>query len=166
MDWWLSWRADPQSALIADRHYSRQSIGSVQFVPPGRCIVLRAMTVNGAGGALCVSSWPYRQFVRHAWVGAWMCSLFRNEGGVGLSSTLIRDAVSATRWRWPDVPAEGMVTFVDASKVRPKQDPGYCFLCAGFERVGTTAGGLLAFRLSRDAMPEATQPLGAPSPMF
>lgn len=109
MPWQLSWRADPHAAALADRHYTRQSPGSAQFVPPGRCLVLTTPT------ALWVTSWPFEQYVRHAWPGAWMCSAFRNEGDE-LSSTLITAAVAATRWRWPDVPALGMVTFVDTTK--------------------------------------------------
>lgn len=134
--WKLSDRADPAGADIADRHYNRQHPGSPQFVPPGRCFVLLATT----GPALWVTSWPFAEYVKHAWAGAWINSCFRNENA-GLSSELIREAVAATRWKWPDVPALGMVTFVDASKVRHKRDPGRCYLRAGFSRVGETRGG-------------------------
>lgn len=48
-----------------------------------------------------------------------------------------------------------MITFVDASQVARKRDPGRCFFRAGFVRVGETAGGLLAFQLLPAAMPEA-----------
>jgi hypothetical protein len=153
-NWELSYRADPLARAIADRHYNRQKVGSAQFVPPGRCLVLR--TPN----ALWVTSWPYTRYVRHAWAGAWMCSAFRNESDV-LSSTLIREAVAATRWRWPEIPDLGMVTFVNAAKVRRKRDPGRCFRRAGFEPVGFTAGGLVALRLLPDAMPEPAPPIGA-----
>ena len=64
-----------------------------------------------------------------------------------MSSDLIRDALAATRWKWPDIPELGMVTFVDMKKTKPKRDPGYCFLCAGFERVGETKGGLAALQI-------------------
>lgn len=90
MTWHISNRADPRAAALADRHYSRQTIGARQFVPPGRCFVLVQ------DSAYWVTSWPFAQFVRHAWAGAWICSAFRNEG-VGLSSELIREAVAATR---------------------------------------------------------------------
>ena len=72
--WRRSWRADPEARVIADRHYNRQSVGSPQFVPPGRCLVLLATT----GTALWITSWPLAAYVRHAWGGAWMCSAFRN----------------------------------------------------------------------------------------
>lgn len=156
--WALSWRADPRARAVADRHYNRQSVGAAQFVPPGRCVVLYGESPEGR--ALWVTSWPFAEFVQHSWAGAWVCSAFRNEG-LGLSSALIREAVAITRWRWPAVPALGMVTFVDASKVRRKRDPGRCYLRAGFERVGETAGGLIALQLLPDAMPEPLEPVGA-----
>lgn len=154
MSWRLSHRADPAARGLADRHYTRQSIGAAQFVPPGRCLVLLA------DQALWVTSWPYPAYVRHAWPGAWVCCLFRNESP-SLSSALIRDAVAATRWRWPAVPEGGMVTFIDAGKVRRKRDPGRCFLRAGFQPCGATKGGLVALRLAPAHMPPARPPAGA-----
>lgn len=145
--WTKSWRADPAARVFADRHYNRQKIGAAQFVPPGRCLVLKTAT------AFWVTSWPFAEYVKHAWAGAWVCSAFRNEGSQ-LSSELIRSAVAATRAHFGDPPPLGMVTFVDASKVRHKRDPGRCFLRAGFVRAGETKGGLLAFTMAPDAMPE------------
>ena len=154
MIWTLSHRADPGARAIADRHYNRQKAGTPQFVPPGRCLVLLA------DPALWVTSWPFAEYVRHAWAGAWVNSCFRNEGA-GLSSDLILEAVAVTRWYWPDTPDLGMVTFVDAGKVRHKRDPGRCYLRAGFQRVGETKGGLVALQLLPDAMPDPLEPLGA-----
>jgi hypothetical protein len=154
--WRISHRFDPAGAALADRHYNRQTVGSPQFVPPGRCLVLYAVE----GRAVWVTSWPFAQYVKHAWAGAWVNILFRNEGA-GLSSSLIREAVAITRWYWPEVPAFGMVTFVDAGKVRRKRDPGRCYLRAGFERVGETKGGLVALQLRPDQMPDPMQPIGA-----
>ena len=108
--------------------------------------------------AVWVTSWPRPEYVRHAWPGAWVKSLFRNEGTY-LSSELIIEAVAATRARWPMVPSDGMVTFVDPRKVRHKRDPGRCYRRAGFRLVGETVGGLLAFQMLPDEMPPAAQPL-------
>ena len=152
MTWRLSHRYDPVAAAIADRHYNRQHVGSPQFVAPGRCLVLLHDSP-----ALWVTSWPFAEYVKHAWAGAMVCSAFRNEG-VALSSTLILEAVAVTRWRWPNVPALGMVTFVNRDKVRPKRDPGFCFLRAGFVNVGETKGGLVALQLPPDAWPQALEP--------
>lgn len=154
MPWTLSHRADPLARVIADRHYNRQKPGTPQFVPPGRCLVLRAEA------AAWVTSWPFAEYVKHRWAGAWVNSLFRREDGP-VASEMIRAAVAATRWRWPEVPPLGMVTFVDRRKVRGKRTPGYCYLMAGFEADGETKGGLLAFRLRPEAMPDAEMPIGA-----
>lgn len=158
-NWALSDRFDPAPRVIADRHYSRRKVGSPQFVPPGRCVVLYQPN------AYWVTSWPFAEYVRHAWPGAWVCSAFRNEGA-GLSSDLVREAVAITRWRWPDIPDLGMITFVDAGKVRHKRDPGRCFLKAGFKRVGETKGGLVALQLLPADMPEALIPIGSQVLLF
>jgi hypothetical protein len=156
VNWRLSWRADPRARAIADRHYNRQKVGTPQFVPPGRCLVL----LTADASALWVTSWPFAEYTMHRWAGAWVNSLFRRESGDVLASTLIREAVAATRFHWPDVPALGMVSFVDRDEVRPKRDPGYCYLMAGFEYDGMTEGGLLAFRIRPERMPEPA-PAGA-----
>ena len=65
MRWRLSWRADPVARALADRHYNRQSVGADQFVPPGRCLVL----VTEPGDAFWVTSWPFAEYVKHAWGG-------------------------------------------------------------------------------------------------
>ena len=138
--WVRTTRADPEGAALADRHYNRQKVGAKQFVPPGRCIVLKTPCAR----AVWVTSWPFAQYVNHAWAGAWVNSLFRNEGA-GLSSDLIRSAIEHTLRYW-DLPELGLITFVDMSKVRPKITPGYCYLKAGFKYAGMTKGGLLALQ--------------------
>lgn len=105
--------------------------------------------------AVWATSWPFAQYVKHAWAGAWVNSIFRNEGA-GLSSELIRQAVVMTAAHW-ETPPLGMVSFVDRSKVRPKQNPGYCYLMAGFEHVGETKGGLLVFQMLPDKIAYLTK---------
>jgi hypothetical protein len=154
--WRESWRADPAARRIADRHYNRQTVGADQFVPPGRCVVLVI-----PDEAFWVTSWPFGEYVKHAWPGAWVCSAFRNERpDLHLSSALITEAVAATRFTW-STPSEGLITFVDPTKTRHKRDPGRCFLRAGFRRVGETKGGLIALHLGPEAMPEPLQPISA-----
>lgn len=155
MHWKLSFRADAQALAIADRHYNRQAIGSKQFVPPGRCLVLLTETAD----ALWVTSWPFAEYVKHAWAGAWVCSCFRNESP-HLSSELIREAVSITRWKWPEIPSLGMITFIDTTKVRKKRDWGRCYRKAGFKVCGQTKGGLVCLQLLPHEMPEALEPRG------
>lgn len=148
MNWIVSDRFDPQARVIADRHYNRRKVGSPQFVPPGRCFVLRCE------GAIWVTSWPFPEYVKHAWPGAWINSAFRNERrDLWLSSELIRQAVAATRAKW-DPPMLGMVTFIDPKKVRRKRDLGRCYRKAGFRHVGETKGGLIALQLMPADMPD------------
>lgn len=159
--WVLSHRADREAVAIADRHYNRQKVGSPQFVPPGRCVVLKSV----CGKALWVTSWPFAKYVKHEWAGAWVNSLFRNEGQPHLvSSELILEAIAVTRSIW-EPPPLGMVTFVDAGKTRKKRDPGRCYRKAGFKHVGFTKGGLWAFQLLPEQMPAAALP-GARAPLF
>ena len=150
--WQISDRFDPRAVAIADRHYNRQKIGTPQFVPPGRCLVL----IRDRG--LWVTSWPFAEYVKHEWAGAWVNSLFRNEGSDVRASELIVRAVSITRSQWTP-PERGIVTFVDPTKVRPtmrrgKAIFGYCYLQAGWTHVGFTKGGLWAWQQLPAAMPE------------
>lgn len=127
--WLKSSRGDKSALPIADRHYNRQKPGSPQFVPPGRCFVLLAPDSD----ALWVTSWPFAEYVKHAWAGAWICSCFRNESDA-LSSNLIRSAVALTVREFGDPPPLGFVTFVDPKKTKPKEVPGWCFRRAGWKR--------------------------------
>jgi hypothetical protein len=171
MNWRLSHRFDRRALPLADRHYNRQKIGSPQFVPPGRCLVL--LTENA--DALWVTSYPFAEYVKHDWAGAWVCSCFRNESST-LSSELIREAIAITRSEF-DCPPLGMITFVDPKKTRRKRDPGRCFRKAGFRRAicpnhmiavedcaacnGRTKGGLVALQMLPCDMPEAAKPYSA-----
>jgi hypothetical protein len=173
MIWQLSHRADVEVLPLVDRHYSRQKPGSPQFAPPGRCIVLKAKE-DGIVKAVWGSSWPFAQYVKHAWAGAWQCFIFRNEGP-WLSSGLITQAVAATRavamssgsWEWGRIPDLGMVTFVDADKTRPKPNPGWCYRKAGWKILkATTKGGLVVAQLLPDEMPEPVLPVSGQRELF
>ena len=157
MLWRISHRADKAALPLADRHYNRQHVGSPQFVPPGRCLL------TPAADAVWVTSWPFAEYVKHRWAGAWVCSIFRREGGAK-ATDLIRDALAATAWTWP-IPALGMVTFIDSKQVKPTMVRGapvygWTWLKSGFVPDGETKGGLLAFRIAPDRMPAPEAPLG------
>lgn len=170
MRWMLSNRCDRDARVLSDRHYSRQSVGAKNFVPPGRCLVLLSVCKK----AYWTTSWPFAMYCKHEWAGAWMCSAFRNEGA-GLSSELILEAIAATRFYW-EPPPLGMVTFVDTTKVRERPDwvkrkgkPetfGACYRKAGFQECGMTKGGLLALQLLPEAMPAPQRPLDQQIQLF
>jgi hypothetical protein len=152
--WHLSHRADSRARSLADRHYNRQKIGSRQFAPPGRCVVL----VTRQADAFWITSWPFAEYAKHEWPGAWVCSAFRNEGSQK-SSALISEAVAVTRHQLGEPPAVGMVTFVDPAAVRtPKPALRWCYRKAGFQHVGQTKGGLHALRLLPCDMSEPLEP--------
>jgi hypothetical protein len=153
MRWCMSHRADVAARVIADRHYNRQKVGTPQFVPPGRCLVL----LSDDAKAFWITSWPFAEYVKHAWAGAWVCSAFRSEGA-GRASDLIEDAVSATRDYFGEPPELGMVTFIDRSQVTPTkvhgvETWGWTWKRSGFREVGETKGGLLALQLLPNDMP-------------
>jgi hypothetical protein len=146
MDSTLSHRADRKARQLVDRHYSRQTRGSTQFVRPGSCLVL------WRPGAVWVSVW--QDHVMHRWGDRWECTVFRNESDL-LSSDLIRQAVRATVWKFGSCPG---LTFVDPSEVGDGE-PGYCFRCAGWRRDGQTDAGKYAWTL--DNLPDPCAPVGA-----
>lgn len=141
---------------MADRHYSRGTIGSGQFSPPGRCLPL----ITPEGTAVWVTSWPLPEYTSHGLGDAWICTLFRNEGA-GLSSELVREAMAATRAEWGEPPPGGTLTFVAENKVASR-NPGYCFLMAGFVRLPrrTKERGLVILHLPPAAHPKPVEAIG------
>lgn len=122
-EWQVRKRSDGAACALADRHYSRQSVGSGRLGPPGRTLVL----VTADETATWLTTWPKYPMDG---LDAWRCSIFRNEGPA-LSSDLIRSAMALTAELWSARPGDGWVTWVDASKVR-STNPGYCFIQAGW----------------------------------
>lgn len=82
---------------------------------------------------------------------------------------MIRLAISHTRFYMGEPPALGMITFVNEDKVKPKANPGACFIHAGFTQLMETievagvavptgnplrtVGGLLVFQMLPPVMP-------------
>jgi hypothetical protein len=161
MDWHLSYRADPRAAALADRHYSRRTVGARQFSPPGWLLCLLTRDAD----ALWVTSLQREEFTDHDWPGAWVCTIFRNESD-HLSSHLIVQAVAATRSVWQAIPAPGVITFIDPERVRKKRDPGRCFRRAGFVDAGLTKSGLVVLRMPADVLPKPLSPLGQSGTLF
>lgn len=124
--WIVTHKGDRACRLLADRHYSRQHVGHPMFTRLGRNIVLR----TAAGDAV----WVTWLGIRDDGLQAWECTMFRNESP-HLSSDMIRAAITATISEWGQPPSDGIITYVDQSKVR-SSNPGFCFLSAGFRRIG------------------------------
>lgn len=123
--WQVRTRLDPAANALADRHYSRRRPFSGQVGPPGRRLVL----VTPCERATWLTHWPYASLALDG-LDAWRCTIFRNEGA-GLSSDLIREAMTLTERLWHAPPEDGWLTWIDTRKVR-SANPGYCFKQAGW----------------------------------
>jgi hypothetical protein len=156
MNWMVTHQYDSRVAALADKHYSRQTIGSKKFSPPGRKLVL--VTEDGSAGwvTLC----PEAQYVHREYPDAWICTFFRNESEIP-SSQLIKEAIAVTLWKYGKPPDSGMVTMVDASKVT-SEIPGYCYKRAKFKHIGETKRHKLHILQIKPArMPLPASPIGA-----
>lgn len=58
MYWQKTIKFDPRCASLADRHYSRRTVGSPQFMPPGETVVLYFEDTSGGGGLWVVAATP------------------------------------------------------------------------------------------------------------
>lgn len=137
-------RDDVRVRELADRHYSRQTIGAKDFMGPGRTFVLLAefcSRLPEANGTR--AGWGVNDNLDPIGERRFRCTIFRNETP-WLSSFLIKAATTATleRWQrrygWNGSPP--LRTEVDPSKTRRKRDPGRCFIKAGWRRVGEVNG--------------------------
>ncbi len=121
---------DVECSALADRHYSRKSIGEVQFAPPGETIILR----DSQG--LVVFVWRKTLWKRWDNQEGVNCTMFRNEGP-RRSSEIILEAEMFAAARWGNV---RVFTFVDSTKIRGS-NPGCCFKKAGWKSQGLTKNG-------------------------
>lgn len=139
---------DPEMAMLADRHYSRQSVGNRQFAGNGRKLVLR----DNNGSVLFV--WLFQEFRLDGETG-YNCSLFRNESPRE-SSEIILEAETFAFNKWG---IGRLFTYVDPSKIK-SSNPGCCFKKAGwkFERVSKTGKHLLSKAPRTAQTPPAHQP--------
>lgn len=122
---------DPESVLLADRHYSRQKRGTNQFMPPGRTMILRS-----AEGDV-VFGWLWQNKRDDGQIG-YNCSIFRNESE-RLSSDIIIEAEQKVVAEWGENRA---FTYINPDGIRNKANPGYCFKCAGWKFVKQIKSGL------------------------
>lgn len=159
--WRRGHQYDPVAVDLANRHYSRRSHASPKFMPPGRACVLVLL----GGGAVWACSWPQPQMVKRAYPRAWLNVIFRRECGPQ-ATDLIRTALGVTRFLWGDPPADGVLTIIDESKVRPtvvrgKNVYGWTYRKVGFIDAGRTKKkGLLMLQLPPELVPAPLMPCG------
>lgn len=119
-------QSNPKALEMADRHYSRKHPGTPLFMGPGKTLVLLTYDDKALFG------WRVQKHREDDQSGI-ECNIFRNEGPE-LSSELILEAEKLARKKWPDI--QRFFTFIDATKVRKKRDPGRCFRRAGWNPCG------------------------------
>lgn len=124
---------DPECAALADRHYSRRTVGARQFCYSGKKLVLR----DSRGDVLFVWMWP-RDDMRMDGQTGYNCAIFRNESQ-RRSSEIILEAEEMAFDKWGP---NRLYTYVDQSKIK-SANPGYCFKCAGWRYERLSKGGKL-----------------------
>ena len=112
---------DPEMALFIDAHYSRQTPGSPQFMPPGETLVLR----DACGSILF--GWVKQRFRADGECGIY-CSVFRNVESGRRSSDVI---LEAERWAFDYWGPDRFFTYIDPLEI-DSPNPGYCFKKAGW----------------------------------
>ena len=122
---------DPEMAALADRHYSRQTVGARQFCNSGRKLILR----NAEATVLFVWMFPYPEYRMDKQTG-YNCTLFRNESS-RRSSEIILEAERFAVEKWGPGRA---YTYVDPSKIH-SSNPGWCFQAADWKVCGTSTKG-------------------------
>jgi hypothetical protein len=132
--WWITKDGDRDCLAMYEKHYSaykyRDGRKRVLFAGPGFKLVLRTL----AGDAVFV----WRKFIDASGQQGINCAVFRNESEYQ-SSELIRQADQIADFCWP---RERHYTYVNPKAVK-SDNPGYCFLVAGWRKCGRTKGGLL-----------------------
>lgn len=122
---------DPEMSMLADRHYSRRTIGARQFCYSGRKLVLR----DTAGDVLFVWMWPDDSMRMDGQTG-YNCAIFRNESK-RRSSEIILEAERHAVEKWG---ANRFYTYVDPHRIK-SPNPGYCFKIAGYKLIRITLAG-------------------------
>jgi len=136
-------KGDPRGRELADRHYTRKSVGHPMWTRPGwnQCLWLEQKSGRSAVFVWWRPKWEsgLAGTARKDGLRCIECTIFRNETRFR-SSDLILDAIAclltwehARDQEWPD----GIITGVNSQKTASGRattsEPGKCFLAAGFE---------------------------------
>jgi hypothetical protein len=120
---------DPEMAMLADRHYSRRTVGARQFLYSGRKLVIR----DAAGDVLF--GWMYpEEDKRMDGQKGYNCAIFRNESA-RKSSEIILECEKMAFDKWGP---NRLYTYIDPAKTRTikchgKRAVGFCYLKAGWK---------------------------------
>lgn len=143
MLWVETDKGDPRCRQLADRHYTRQTVGHPMWTRPGWNMVLYTEQQNGRSALFCWFRPKWESGIigtsRKDGLLAIECSMFRNETRFR-SSILITQAIAALlTWEhakdveWPDGIITGVNSALTSQGRNPLSPPGECFIRAGFE---------------------------------
>lgn len=128
----ITWRCDPEMAMLADRHYSRRTVGARGFLYSGRTLVVR----DNAGEVVFGWIWMQDDKRLDGQTG-YNCAIFRNESTRRASDIILEcEGIVIREWG-----PNRMFTYIDPSKIR-SMNPGYCFKQAGWKFVRQSLRGL------------------------
>lgn len=142
MLWKVTTKADQRPRILADRHYTRQSVGHPMWTRPGWNQILYFEQKNGRAAVFCWWRPKWESGIkgteRKDGLRCIECAIFRNETR-HLSSDLIRQAVTmALQWEhskdvaWKDGLITGVSSSATTARRAPGHDPGFCFRMAGW----------------------------------
>jgi hypothetical protein len=118
-------------ARLADRHYSRRTVGARQFLYSGRKIVIR----DALGLVLFGWMFPDPDKRMDGQVG-YNCAIFRNESQRRSSEIILEcEQIALNKWG-----PNRVYTYVNPKKIR-SANPGYCFKMAGWRKCGESKSG-------------------------
>lgn len=120
---------DPEMAMLADRHYSRRTVGARQFLYSGRKLVIR----DAAGDVLFAWLYPDPTMRMDGQIG-YNCAIFRNES-TRRSSEIILECERLAFEKWGP---NRLYTYVDPEKTktimrRGKRIVGFSYRKAGWK---------------------------------
>jgi hypothetical protein len=135
--WLLSHKFDVIGARLADGHYSRRTVGSPQFMPPGETLVFVS------DDKLSVFGWwrPHANnptgHVGRNGLNGWTCSIYRHteHDGDNTASPFILDAERLLATSGRGCGPDGMLSYIWPAKIK-SVNPGYCFKVAGWHTAG------------------------------
>lgn len=142
MRWIETDKGDPRCRELADRHYTRQSIGHPMWTRPGWNMVLLCEQKNGRRALFCWFRPKWESGIlgteRKDGLRCIECSMFRNETRFRSSHLIIEAVQCLLTWEhaqdvdWYD----GIITGVNSQKTASGRNslslPGKCFREAGF----------------------------------
>jgi len=120
---------DDEMRQLADRHYSRRTVGARQFLYNGRKLVLR----NAEGTVLFGWMYPQEE-MRMDGMKGYNCAIFRNESKRKASEIILE----AERWAFERWGPNRLYTYIDPTKtkvikVHGRRVIGFAFIKAGWK---------------------------------